>query len=285
MALRGKKPEERLQRLKLLMSGPAGVGKTTAAIQMPKPYIIDTERGSTHYGEVIERVGGVVYESSGVEDVIREVRALMTEPHPYLTLVIDPITTLFNNALDDGEKKVGTDFGRHYGEANKAFKRLCSLLTAIDMNVIITAHEKNEVGDQMKVIGKTFDGYKKLDYIFDLWLQLDKDRSTGKRFATVAKTRLAEFPDADRFEWCYDELVKRYGKDKLEKGVDLVALASKEQIEHFKFLLSSITEAEQKTLKIDKALDGVEDLADLPAERIAKGIKLIEDHKSKQDAA
>lgn len=285
MALRGKKPEDRLQRLKLLMSGPAGVGKTTASIQMPKPYIIDTERGSTHYGDTIEKVGGVVYESSSVDDVIKEVRSLMTEKHDYLTLVIDPITTLFNNAVDDAEKKVGSDFGRHYGEANKAFKRLCSLLTAIDMNVVITAHEKNEMGDGMKVIGKTFDGYKKLDYIFDLWLQLEKDRSGGKRFATVAKTRLEEFPDMARFEWCYAELVKRYGKDRLEKGVETVVLATPDQIERFKFLMSSLTEAEVKALKIDKALDGVEDLSDLPAERIAKGITIIEQYKSKQAAA
>src|SRR5690606_9964742 len=89
MTLRGKRPEDRKQRLKLLLSGEAGVGKTSAAIQMPRPYIIDTEQGSLHYGELIEQAGGAVFEATRIDEVITEVRALMTEPHDYLTLVID----------------------------------------------------------------------------------------------------------------------------------------------------------------------------------------------------
>ena len=46
MALRGKKPEAVEKRMKALFFGPAGVGKTTAAIQFPAPYLIDTDRGA-----------------------------------------------------------------------------------------------------------------------------------------------------------------------------------------------------------------------------------------------
>jgi flagellar biosynthesis GTPase FlhF len=46
MALRAKKPEAVEKRLKLFMYGPAGVGKTTAAIQFPNAYIIDCEKGT-----------------------------------------------------------------------------------------------------------------------------------------------------------------------------------------------------------------------------------------------
>lgn len=285
MALRGKKPEDRKQRLKLLLSGEAGVGKTTAALQMPRPYIIDTEQGSVHYGEMIEKAGGVVFESNSVEDVIREVRSLMSEPHDYVTLVIDPITTLFNDAVDEGERKVGNEFGRHYGYANKLFKRLCNLLTAIDMNVIITAHEKNEYGEKLEVIGKTFDGYKKLDYIFDLWLRLSRDRKNHARNAETRKTRLAEFPDGEVFPWNYEELSKRYGAERLEKGVQAVDLATPDQIERFTFLCNQIGEQGVKALKIDKALATVEDVADLTSERIAKAIELIEQYRATQAAA
>lgn len=285
MALRGKKPEDRKQRLKLLLSGEAGVGKTTAALQMPRPYVIDTEQGSLHYGELIEKAGGAVFESTRCEDIIAEVRGLMTEDHPYLTLVIDPITTVYNDLLDEGEAKVGNEFGRHYGYANKQFKRLCNLLTTIDMNVVITAHEKNEYGEKLEVLGKTFDGYKKLDYIFDLWLQLDRDRKNKKRFAVVRKTRLAEFPDLSKFEWSYEAVKERYGAERLEKGVQTVELAHQDQVERFRWLLSQLTELDVKALKIDKALADVEDVADLPADRIARGIKLIEEYKAKRLAA
>lgn len=279
MALRGKKPEERDKRLRLLLSGEAGVGKTTAAIQMPKPYIIDTEQGSVHYGDAIEAAGGAVFEARQFDDIITEVRSLMTTDHDYLTLVIDPITVVFNETLDEGERKVGTEFGRHYGHANKLFKRLCSLITSIDMNVVITAHAKNEYGEDMKVIGKTFDGYKKLDYIFDLWLELERDRKTKKRMATVRKTRLVEFPDGDQFEFTRDNLLERYG-DGMQKKAASVALASPEQVERFNYLMGTLTEEEIKALKIDKAMKGVESVADMPAERIAKGIEIMEAHKS-----
>src|SRR5690606_31418479 len=104
----------------------------------------------------MEKVGGPVFESRRFDDIVAEVRALMTEDHDFLTLVIDPITVVYTELLDEGEKKVGTEFGRHYGYANSRFKRLCNLLTAIDMNVVITAHEKNEYGEKLEVLGKTF---------------------------------------------------------------------------------------------------------------------------------
>lgn len=276
--LRGKKPEDRKQRLKLLLSGPAGVGKTTAAIQMPRPYLIDTEAGSVHYGDTIEKSGGAVFESSDIDDVIAEVRTLYTEKHDFLTLVIDPITTLFNNAVDEAEKRVGNEFGRHYGEANKKFKRLSSLLTGIDMNVIVTAHEKNEYGEDMKVIGKTFDGYKKLDYDFDLWLQLSRERGQKERRAMVFKTRLAEFEDQSVFPWSYSEIVKRYGKDRLEKGMAPQVLADASQVATFERLLSRLTDDEQKKLGIPAAFKKLGEPADWPAERMAKCIENIEQH-------
>jgi hypothetical protein len=217
-----------------------------------------------------------VFSTSSTEEAIAEVRALMSESHPYQTLIIDPITTLFYQSVDEGERLVGTEFGKHYGHANRLAKRLCSLLTSIDMNVIITAHEKKEYGDDMKVVGMTYDGYKKLDYIFDLWFQLDRQRGKSERFATVMKTRLPEFPDQARFEWSYDAIIERYGKDRLERGVVAVNLATPEQVARFQAMYDRLSEAERKELKIDKALSTVESVEDLTAERIAKAIELMD---------
>lgn len=286
MALRAKKPQDCTQRLKLLLSGPAGVGKTMASIQMPKPYVIDTERGCAHYGPMIEKSGGMVFEPVDMNDIILEVRSLLTEKHDFRTLVIDPITTVYHALGDEGERKVGTEFQKHYKMyADKFVRRLLGLLTILDMNVVMTAHSKNLWGKVIKdgkeeptIIGETFDGYAKLDYVFDLYLQLDKDRKTGKRFARVAKTRFGEFPDMDQFEWSYQELAKRFGKDRLEKGSVTIKLATADQVQKFNFLLAQIGEDGQKALKIDKVLATVENIADLPAERIAKGIALMEQH-------
>lgn len=290
MALRGKKPDDRKQRLKLLLYGPAGVGKTTAACQMPKPYIIDTEQGSVHYGELVEKAGGAVAELSDMSEIIAEVRQLMTEPHDYLTLVIDPITTAYHAAADEGERVVGTEFHKHYKQyADKFMRRLMDLVARIDMNVVVTAHSKNQWGKDEKgdptIIGTTFDGGAKLDYQFDLCLMLDRvDGGTG-RSATVTKTRLAEFPDQESFTWSYAEIVKRYGKDRLEKGVKCASLATPDQVAQFTRLFDRLTEPERKALKLSKALKDYGDPADWPADRMAAALQHIEKHMTAASAA
>ncbi len=286
--LRGKAPTDEPKRLKFLLSGDAGTGKTTAAIQMPKPYIIDCERGCVHYGDLITKSGGAVFEPGDIHELLAEVRALMTEKHDFLTVVIDPITTIYHALGDEGEKKVGSEFSKNYKQyADKFIRRLLDLLTMIDMNVVVTAHEKNEWGKdedgKPTIVGKTFDGYAKLHYMFDLWFKLTRGTVATQRIATVAKTRLTEFPDGDSFDWGYKALCDHYGKERLEKGVQTVTFASGEQVERFRFLFSQLDEAEVRALKLSKV--DIDNLADMTAERLAKGIELIEKHRAKTAAA
>src|SRR5213076_776074 len=214
--LRAKKPEAVTKRLKLFMFGPAGVGKTTAAIQFPNSYIIDCERGAENYDKIIAASNSVVFQTTDIQDVIAEVKALLTEKHEFRTLVIDPITTVYNDLLDKCETQVGADFGRHYGAANKQMKRLANLIMALDMNVVITAHAKAEYGENLRKLGYTFDGWRQLDYWFDLVIELSKKGK--KRHARVAKTRLEAFPDEDTFEWSYDAIKKRVDPSVLERN-------------------------------------------------------------------
>lgn len=230
MALRGTKPELIQKRLKALFYGSAGVGKTTAAIQFPRPYLIDTEKGAENdqYTKLLQNAGGVVFQTSDFNELMAEIKALLTEKHEYKTLIIDPLTTLYNDLLDKSALKNGTDFGRHYADANKQIKHLCTLLLRLDMNVIITSHSKNEYGQNMSVLGQTFDCYKKLDYLFDLVFEIQK---RGKdRVALVKKSRIENFPDAETFPFSYDEVAKRYGCEILERDAVAQELASKEQV-------------------------------------------------------
>src|SRR4051794_14385234 len=102
MALRGKTPEKASKRLKALFFGEAGSGKTTAAISFPRPYLIETEGGSEN-DEYVDRIikgGGQVYKTNDWDDVVKEVRSLLTEKHEYRTCIIDPLTTIYDDALD-----------------------------------------------------------------------------------------------------------------------------------------------------------------------------------------
>jgi len=282
MALRARKPEAVTKRLKLFMFGPAGVGKTTAAIQFPNSYIIDCERGSENYDKLITESGSAVFQTTDIQEVIAEVKSLLTERHDYRTLVIDPITTIYNDLLDKCETQVGSDFGRHYGAANKTMKRLANLIMSLDMNVVVTAHAKPEYGQNLAKIGYTFDGWKQLDYWFDLVVELGKRGK--KRFAKVVKTRLDSFPDEDVFEWNYDAIKRRYDVNVLEKEASQVRLASPEQVKEIKDLLGIVRLPEGT---VDKwfAKAGVDLWEDMPAEVVQKCIEYVKGRLPAMSAA
>jgi AAA domain-containing protein len=281
-ALRARKPEAVTKRLKLFMFGPAGVGKTTAAIQFPNSYIIDCEKGTENYDKLITASGSAVFQTNDMNEVLQEVKSLLTEKHEYRTLVIDPITTIYNDLLDKCEAQVGADFGRHYGAANKVMKRLANLIMALDMNVVITAHAKTEYGQNYAKLGYTFDGWKQLDYWFDLVVELGKKGK--KRFAKVVKTRLDSFPDEDVFEWGYDSIKRRYDVAMLEKEATAVKLASPEQVREIKDLLSLVRLPEGT---VDKwfAKAGVDLWEDMPTDVVRKCIEFVKNRLPSSVAA
>ena len=270
--LRARKPEVVNKRLKLFMYGPAGVGKTTAAIQFPNSYVIDCEKGTENYDKLITSSGSAVYRTNDINDVIAEVKALLTEKHEFRTLVIDPITTVYNDLLEKCELKVGADFGRHYGAANKEMKRLANLVMALDMNVVVTAHAKTEYGDNLRKLGYTFDGWRQLDYWFDLVVELGKKGK--RRMAKVVKTRIDTFPDDDVFEWSYEAIKNRYDLTMLEKPADQVTLATPDQVRELKDLLN-IVRLPEGTVERWLTKAGVETFDDMTADTIGKCIDFV----------
>jgi len=249
MTLRAVKPIAVKKRLKAFFYGKAGVGKTTAAIQFPRPYLIDTEKGAENnqYVHLLNKANGVYYPTSDFDDLMAEVKALLTEKHEYKTLIIDPLTIIYNDLLDKSALKVGTDFGRHYSEADKKIRVLFNLLLRLDMNVIITAHAKNEYGQNMSILGQTFDCYKKADYLFDLVFEIQKRGQD--RVGIIKKSRIEAFPDGETFPFSYEEVAKRYGREELERDAVEEILASEEEIKEIKHLIELFKEPEEIVIK------------------------------------
>lgn len=280
MALRAKKPAAVPSRLKTLFYGAAGIGKSTAAIQFPKPYWIDTEGSADkpQYVKIMEKQGGAVFQTQDFDDMIREVRSLLSEKHEYKTLIIDSLTIVYHDLLDKAAKDRinekdpdGTAFGGHYGVANKKMKTLLNLLLRLDMNVIITSHAKNEYGTNLAVLGQTYDCYKKLDYLFDLVFEIQK---RGKeRVALVKKTRFEEFQESDVFPFSYDEIATRYGRDILEKEAEVQELATPEQLTQVNRLLALLKVPEETIEKWLKKGNS-ESWEEMPR----KGMQAIIDH-------
>jgi len=272
MALRAIKPESVQKRLKCLFYGNAGVGKTTAALAFPKVYLIDTEKGAenSQYTEMLSKNGGVIFQTTDFDEMLTEVTSLLTEKHEYKTLVIDPLTTVYNELVERIGLKTGTEFGRHISEANKQMKHLCMLLLRLDMNVIITAHAKNEYGTNMAVLGNTYDCYKKLDYLFDLVFEIQK--RGAQRVAVIKKSRISTLPDGESFEFSYDALADKYGRDVLERDAVSQELATNEEIAELNRLISMLKIPPETWKKwLDKS--DSETFAEMPRDNIKKCIQ------------
>jgi hypothetical protein len=269
MALLAKKPKKIDKRLKLMMFGPPGVGKTTAAIQFPKPYILDTERGAENdqYVDAINKSDGAILSTTSFDTIVDQVRALASEPHEFRTLVIDPITVIYDDLVAYWEKRVGTDFGRGYSAAKKQWKRLTALISTLDMNVVMTSHAKNlyAEGTAMKIIGMTYDGPKGADYYMDLVLEAIKDGDD--RSCRIAKSRIASLPEGEVIPFGYDEIAERYGRDTLERDATVIEFASVETVRAVREHLAQRMDGEELEGKWLRAA-GVADLADMTSEQM-----------------
>jgi hypothetical protein len=260
-----------------MLFGSAGAGKTTAAIQFPKPYVIDTERGAENdsYVDRINERGGALFQTTSFDDIVAEVRALASETHDYQTLIIDPVTVIYDDMVASWEKRVGTDFGRGYSAAKKEWKRLTSLLSTLDMNVVLTSHAKNlyAEGQAMKVLGQTFDGPKGADYYMDLVIEVQRNGS--ERLGRIAKSRIAGLQEGDVFPFSYDDIADRYGREALERNAKPVQFASSDLLLTLRDMLASRTDADALEAKWLRAA-GCEDFSDMTSEQIEGCIKWLQ---------
>lgn len=287
MALRGIKPKNEEKRLKLLLYGQAGIGKTLSALQFPNAYILDCEKGTSFYDNIITKNNSVVFYSYSIDEIKEEIRELITTKHNYKTLIVDPITQIYNNvqekwnarfekhAKSEKEREI-MDFGMRYWAKVKAdFKGLERLLLGLDMNVIVISHQKDVYGTGFAKIGTTFDSIKGEDYIFDYIFQLVKKGE--ERIAITIKERAElnkqKFPA--QFDWSYENFLKFYGKEIIEKESVPIVMATKEEVLRVAKLIEAVRVDEETITKwLTKA--EVNSFEDMSQEQIKKCIVYLE---------
>ena len=113
------------------------------------------------------------------------------------------------------------------------------------MNVIITSHQKDVYGAGFSKVGVTYDSMKGEDYLYDIVfhiIQKGKERiaETIKERAIPGKQK---FPE--QFVWSYENFLKFYGADIIQKEATPVDLATNEQVSRVLMLVEA--------LKIDQA--------------------------------
>lgn len=287
MALRAKPPEASQKRLKMLVYGPPGVGKTIAALAFQNAYIIDTEKGTDFYADSINKSGSVVFQSNNSDEIKEELKTLLTTKHPYRVLLIDPITQVYNACQEKWtrifEKHARTekeatlqDFGpRYWGRVKSEMKAIDRLMMSLDMSVIITSHQKDIYGPGMQKIGVGPDAMKGSEYLFDYVFELKN--IDGKRVAVTIKERSEigqnKFPP--EFEWNYEAFRKFYGAEILEKDSTPVKLAAPEQVAKTLKLLEVVNVSQDEREKwLTKA--EVDSFDDMTSDQIGKVIAFLE---------
>lgn len=257
MSLKAIKPElVKETKPKFMVSGKSGVGKTWFSLDFPRPYLIDCESGANReqYVNKLLASGGAYFgKEQGSHDfktVIEEVIALATTPHDYKTLVIDSFSHLYNTAAAIAEEKMGSDFGRDKKEANRPTRTLMRWIESLPMTVILICHLKDKWERRGKDIinsGTTFDGFDKLEYILDLWIEIQK---TGpQRNFIVKKSRIESLPDGKEFDCNYKKFSEIYGKEILEEKSIPINLATPQQIEELTMLLETLKIPEETVEK------------------------------------
>lgn len=246
MALKAKAPEDvKPSKPKMLISGESGVGKTFFALEFPKPYFFDTEQGATRqqYQDKLKKSGGVYFgKDEGSQDfkaVIEETKQLCTTKHEYRTAIYDSFTYLYMLEAAIAEADKGSDFGRDKKMANIPTRQLMSQLEKLDMNIILICHSKTKWERKGKDIidaGSTFDGYDKLEYILDLWIEIPKG---GKTFI-VRKSRIDSLRQGDSYPLSYDKFAELYGKDVIEKPSVPLVLATAEEVARLNTLVEGL---------------------------------------------
>lgn len=288
MALKAQKPEVKEKRLKMFLFGPPGSRKTTSAIQFPKSVLIDMEKGSENYAETINKSGSVVLQTTSPDEVLEEIKALLTEKHEYKTLILDPVTIFYESTQEkwtrifekyttDGKNKELQDFGmRYWGRVKSNYKSMLRMLLRLDMNIIMTAHQKDIYGSSMNKIGVGPDSMKGDNYFFDNVFQLNV--SNDRAIATTIKQRSEplyppRFPE--QFEWSYENFCKFYGKEVIEREASPVVMASEEQVARVKQLIEVIKVPDTQIEKWFTTFD-VDEWEETTGEQIQKCIELME---------
>lgn len=244
-------------RIKGVLFGEPGAGKTWLALSFPVPYFIDTEGGASlrRYQERLAKSGGGYFGrdegSLDPESVLEQIEALATEKHPYKTLVIDSLTKTYQTIIAREQERLGDKdaFGASKKPAIAWARRLITWLDRVDMNVWLVTHETTRwegSGAERHEAGKAPDIWDKLVYELHLTLQVRK-LGKGSREAVVFKSRLEGFPDFDRFylqqngqDVAYANFVERYKRDFIEAEVKPIVLATAEHVAEIERLLEIV---------------------------------------------
>lgn len=271
--------EAKPSKVKMLVSGDPGTGKTMFALEWPSVYLIDAEGGAIRkqYQDKLKKVNGLYFGqeqgANSFESVIEEVKTLATTKHDRKTLVIDSFSHLYINEAAEAEIRVGDAFGKDRKEANKPTRQLLRWINKCDMNVILIAHNKSKWvrrGNEIYQDGNTFEGYPKLEYDLDLFIEI----LPGYKNFIIKKSRIESLPQGETMPLSFKHFSEIYGEKILNSESSPVDMATDKQIKKLVDLIKALNIDQDQIDKWKKKVD-VDDWSEMTTKQITGLIEML----------
>jgi hypothetical protein len=211
-------------KIKMMVWGESGTGKSRFALTAPMPLVIDLENSTDWYSNEFKFYRAKKNEKDELcknatvltKNILDEI--IKGEYPEVKTLVIDPITDLLENievlctkeyerqALK-GKKQIlelnALEKTKFYSFRRDKTREMLDRILSLDMNIILIARAKNNwetSGGQLKTNGKTFDGIDLLEYLPDFVINLVKENNNTIGY--VKKSRIGNLPNTiDKIHW------------------------------------------------------------------------------------
>lgn len=202
-------------KVKLMIWGASGSGKSRFGLSAPSPLVVDLEGSTRLYANEFDfLVAEVDKNIEGAENCCKLVRSVCEELHKQVypevqTLVIDPVTDLLDTLESLSADMYEQSLGKKIQELNQlqktkwyAYRRdrartMLNMLKDAPVNLILVARSKTlwETRDgKLTPTGETFDGHQIMENLMDVVIHLEKN--TQQEYAAhVKKSRLGNLPD------------------------------------------------------------------------------------------
>lgn len=180
------------KRLKVLLYGGSGTGKTVAGLSFPRPAVIDSENGTDLYAGRDGVPAFSVWRIKTFQELEKAIEFIKGDNgKTFDTLVIDSIS-VFYDVQKEAASKTSTskdnELGyREWAKINNRMVYLYNALTNLPVHVVCVAREAIEYetkGGNLTKVGTKPDADKRLVYMFDFIV-----RMTGDHGGDVIKSR------------------------------------------------------------------------------------------------